>query len=1004
MFVQRTSLAAIAAAALILLVGCHASDPASLKSGLGKVYTVCPGPDAQKDAIIAFFDAHEGDVIEFCEGKFDFSNGLSMTGKKGITIRGAGKDKTYLRFADSSDQDGFNLNRMTGITVQGLTIYDAPGNGLRIFRSDYVTVRDVKVGWSVSDPASPYANYEAPDATNKPPVSWTKNGSYAFYPVICHHVLIEDSISVGSSDAGVYVGQSSDILVRRTEAYHNVAGFEFENTYRAEFVDNYAHENVGGFLVFDLPGRVQFGEKNLVHNNRSYNNNVRSFAPHGAIIGKLPAGTGALVLASDQLEFYSNDFKDNDTTGIVIVNYGLADSSEDQRRYDFYPEGTHLYDNTFTDNGGNPQLPDPAQSSCHGTGGLPGTGDLPSPGNPTLPVDCATDNASLIVTIIQLKNAGKSAQIIWDGGVDTPSDCSDVPTDRDGVPLTLPNPDDVGRYEARHDERGRPNLYQYDPLPKCKYNKWKFDDKGALKKPQNGMCVERNTFNKTKPQTLLVDDYANIHFSTADPTDPKNQQMVEHTPPSDCPTVEAPLLPQFVPVLGSYTPNPANDPRASDAQLAAVCAAPTAGKINYDALQNYNCPRLQDYGLFADPQDPTQNPNGFGIPFDLNTILFSDYAVKPRFLFLPPGPGGAAQKAIFMDHEQCDTINVYDCYTATLGFPVGTVFAKTFAFRSGGADNVVETRLLIKRAHADGSMYWIGFAYEWVTGADGKRLALLKLEGNTHSVSWDYDDEDPEAVDAQGKRLHYQGSTEKYGIPNAGACLLCHGGDDREAGAAPIGLKVRNLNKSHDYGGVGSMNQLAYMQMKGLLDLPKPPDQLEKMVRFNVPGSGGDTPNSADDKNARVRAFLEVNCMHCHNSAGAAQNSGLHLDAFTKPLDEGHGVCKPPIAAGKAADQANYDIVTGNAAGSLLAIRVTSTEAGIKMPPLARTVMQTEAVNLITDWINTVLKGNDKNGDPFVDPNSNKCSGGTAGTLPVPMMAPLHDPVPPTPAQKTPFG
>ena len=202
---------------------------------------------------------HEGDTIEFCEGNFDFDVGLVMFGKKGITIKGAGKDKTHLRFKNSADQDGFNLNQMTGITVQGLTIYDAPGNGLRVFRSDYVTIRDVRVGWTISDPHAD--SVYGPATYNPDPASWSANGAYAFYPVICHHVLIEDSISVGSSDAGVYVGQSSDILVRNTEAFHNVAGFEFENTYRAEFVDNYAHDNTGGFLVFDLPGRVQYGEK-----------------------------------------------------------------------------------------------------------------------------------------------------------------------------------------------------------------------------------------------------------------------------------------------------------------------------------------------------------------------------------------------------------------------------------------------------------------------------------------------------------------------------------------------------------------------------------------------------------------------------------------------------------------------------------------------------------------------------------------------------------------------
>ena len=250
-----------------------------------KTTTICLDPSitdpvaqqkaAQDAALIAFFDAHEGDTIEFCAGQFNFTSGLTLSGKRGITIKGAGKDKTFLRFKDSPDQDGFNLNRLTGITIQGLTLYDAPGNGLRIFRSDYVTIRDVKVGWSVSDPpekGNPYGNYVAPTVNGdgtplaQPPTSpteWTSNGSYAFYPVLCHHVLIEDSISVGSSDAGVYVGQSSDILVRRTEAYHNFAGFEFENTYRAEFVNNVAHDNVGGFLVFDRPGRGQYGEKNL---------------------------------------------------------------------------------------------------------------------------------------------------------------------------------------------------------------------------------------------------------------------------------------------------------------------------------------------------------------------------------------------------------------------------------------------------------------------------------------------------------------------------------------------------------------------------------------------------------------------------------------------------------------------------------------------------------------------------------------------------------------------
>jgi uncharacterized repeat protein (TIGR03806 family) len=977
--------------------GLNAGDAGTVVTG--KTTTICSGPDAEKQAIVAFFDAHEGDTIEFCEGKFDFAHGLVMTGKRGVTIKGQGKDKTYLRFASSNDQDGFNLQKMTGITVQGLTIYDAPGNGLRIFRSDYVTVRDVKVGWSQSDPASPYGNYAAPDSiTGKPPSGWATNGAYAFYPVICHHVLIEDSISVGSSDAGVYVGQSSDILVRRTEAYHNVAGFEFENTYRAEFVDNYAHDNVGGFLIFDLPGRVQFGEKNSVHHNKSYHNNLPQFAPRGAIVAAVPSGTGALVLASDQLEFYGNDVQDNNTYGIVIANYGLIDSNYPQTRYDFFPEGMHIYNNIFKDNGGSPQIPDLNRNPCKGPSGLPD----PSQGDS---IDCPTGNPGLLVTIVTAKNGGHSSQVAWDGGVDTlNSECTSIPTDRAGIPLTQPNANETRteRYEARSDERGRPNLYQYDPEPKCKYNAWKFDNAGKLKSPTMGMCVENNTFIKSTPQMQLVSDYVNAHFGTADPTNPVNLQPADNTMPdgaANCPIVAAPLLPQFVPNLGSFTANPANDPRPSQAQLAAVCSGGPPGTPNYDALARFNCPKLSDYGLFVDATDPTKNPTGNGLPYELNTPLFTDYASKHRFIYLPPG-----SKATYQDHTQCDTLNVYDCYTATLGFPVGTVIAKTFSYQDGATENVIETRLLIKRTAHDGTPVWVGFSYEWTT-ENGQKVANLRLEGATKSVSWNYDDPNPAVKDGSGKVQHYQGSTARYAIPSAGACLLCHGGDDREAGTAPIGPKVRNLNRDNTYGGE-TVNQLTYMQAHGLLDLPagKTPSQLEVLPKWNVPGSGGDTAGSHDDEHHRVMAFLETNCYHCHNPAGGAQNSGLRLDSFTNPLPTNHGICKPPIAAGKGADSGTYDIQPGSAGVSILINRVASTTAGIQMPPTARSVTQTEAVNLLTDWVTNVVAD-------YAAQSANTCSKSTpgigfalpAGILPAYLLAPERI-VPPTHAQTAPFG
>lgn len=929
-------------------------------SGVTKVFNVCPGESAQKEALIAFFDAREGDTIRFCAGHFEFDAGLVMTGNRGITIEGAGIDKTVLSFKNSPAQDGISINNVDGITVQNLTLYDAPGNGLRIFRSKHVTLRKIKVGWSSADPKSP-------NFINDPNV-WKKNGAYAIYPVLSQHILIEDSIAFGSSDAGLYIGQSSDILARRNEAFHNVAGFEFENTYRAEFADNLAHDNTAGFYIFDLPVRAQFGEKNKIHRNKAYSNNVPNFG--FGILGQSPSGLGIVVHSIDQVELVENDIKNNKTAGLLIMNYGLFDPNEPTTNYDFFPEGIRVANNKFTDNGYDPQKVDLSRSTCRGPLGLPALGQ---------DVTCLGENASLLVAIVQLKNAGRSGHILWDGAEDAPGlngACDTMPVDRDGIPLNKPNPKETTRPEPRLDERGRPNYYQFDPMPVCKYNAWKFKADGTLKRPQNGICVESNKFVNSNLNGLLVNDFVRFNFKNSDITDPSNFMPVSTARPMDCPTVDPKLLPEFTPRLGGFVPNPSNDPRPSEKTIAAVCSKGEPGKINYPALLNYNCPRLENYGLFKDAEEPRKNASGFGIPYDLNTPLFSDYSSKYRFLYLPPDESGRPQKATYQDHKKCETLNIFDCLTATLHFPVGTVLAKTFTFKDGSNEEIVETRLLIKRKLSNGTIRWVGMAYEWLKSADGSRHAVLRIEGASRKTTYNYDDIDPAAVDAKGKRLHYQGTVEKYEIPNAGACILCHNGDDLEAGAPPIGPKVRNLNRNYAYPDAsGTMNQLAYMQMKGLLDLPGDPNTLERMPRFNVPGSTGETPNSAADIHKRARAFLEVNCMHCHNVAGNAQNSGLRLDSFAEPMGANHGICKPPIAAGKAAEIGPYDIQPGDSTKSILVGRVASTEPGKRMPPVGRTVLQVEALDLLTQWVNNSVA-------TYADPAANHCGSGGGAMFP----------------------
>ncbi|MGH6629375.1 MAG: parallel beta-helix domain-containing protein, partial [Burkholderiales bacterium] len=433
-------------------------------------------------------------------------------------------------------------------------VQNTPGNSIRIFRSNFVTLREVRALWTDFDTCP-----TDPGADN----SCAQNGAYGLYPVECRHVLIEDSESFGASDAGIYVGQTSDVIVRRTRAEYNVAGFEFENTYRAVFEDNIATNNTGGFLVFDLPGLSQYGQKNVVRRNKSFNNNTPNFAPVGNIVGLTPRGTGMLILASDQLEVYENEIYDNDTVGIALVNFALADPAQPDRKYDFYPEGVHIHHNVFRNNGGNTQEP-----------------------------DLNRGEGSLFPLLLRLKNLGKPAHIVWDGAVDSPNGCTEVPKDQDGVALNQANPQEDARGEARTDERGRPNYQRSDPEPSCKYNAWKFDQSGALKQPENGLCVEdNNTFENTTPQTMLADPFLNAKLTSSDPAQLVQDLLVPAS--NDLTPHRCTLSARPAPTLQlPFRPNPASgEARPSQSQVNQACNAGRAGQVNFDALLKYNCPR-----------------------------------------------------------------------------------------------------------------------------------------------------------------------------------------------------------------------------------------------------------------------------------------------------------------------------------------------------------------------------------------------------------------------------
>ncbi len=891
----------------IWLAGCGSSTSVegedSASAPKTKTYLICPSENATAEALIAFFDAREGDTIEFCEGHFDLGTGLIVNSKNGITIKGAGIDKTFLSFTNSDSSEGLNISHADGIVMEGFTVQDTPGNAIRVYRSKYVTFRAIRALWS--DYATCSTDPEADDAC-------AHHGAYGLYPVESRHILIEDSESWGASDAGIYVGQSSDVIVRRTRAEYNVAGFEFENTYRAVFEDNIATNNVGGFLVFDLPGLSQYGEKNIIRRNKTFQNNMDNFAPIGNIVGIVPRGTGMLILSTDNLEIYDNDIYEHDTLGIAVVNYGLADPGEPDLKYDFYPEGINIHGNRFRDNSMNMAEP-----------------------------DLDRGEATLLPLLLRLKNLGRGAHIVWDGAVDEYNGCDHYPVDDDGIALNQPNATEHGeadRYEARSNALGRPNYQRNDPEPECKYNAWKFDENGD-RKPELGLFIgEDNSFENTMASTLLATDFLNAKITTSALPDlllellnPASTNLAPYRGSLAAVQVRALKLP-YVPNLDGAGARP------TEAQINKACNGGAGGKVNFAAAAEYNCPMLAQYGLFEDPSDPTGGAVG-GVKYDLNTPLFTDYASKHRFIFIPPG-----SHATYQDHN--------DGVTATLDFPVGTIIAKTFSYEKDGVETMVETRLLIKRRNGD-DVVWMGLPYLWQTDEHGKRYAALQIEGKKLSIDYDYGDHDPD-VDA-----HYAGTVGKYEVPAALHCLYCHAGDNQEPGTAPIGPKARNLNKDFDYGDEGVVNQLVHLKALGLLEgLPANFDDVERLPRWNVPGDGGDTPNSDADIQHRVRAFFEVNCMHCHNPAGAGSNSGLFLDSYRK-IDAHYGICKRPVAAGKGSGGRRYDIIPGDADGSILPYRLASTEAGVRMPPIARTVAQGEVINLVASWINDVLPTDD---------------------------------------------
>ena len=317
-------------------------------------------------------------------------------------------------------------------------------------------------------------------------------------------------------------------------------------------------------------------------------------------------------------------------------------------------------------------------------------------------------------------------------------------------------------------------------------------------------------------------------------------------------------------------------------------------------LADTPAPRLSDYHLFTDLAG--RQPNAGLTPYGLNSPLFTDHAVKSRFVFLPPGTA-----AVFTE-------------VGVLDFPVGAVLVKTFAYpadmrRPNEAVRSIETRLLIRKTSG-----WVAQTYRW--NAD-QTDAVLKRAGGRAEVSF---------IDQTGQTRRID-----YAIPNQNQCKECHQLDET---VTPIGPKARNLNGVFAYG-EGQENQLAHWVRKGLLSGAPPLHQVPRTARWD---------DVSAPLNDRARAYLDANCAHCHNPRAAASNSGLFL-TLEENRSPALGFGKQPVAAGRGAGDLKVAIDPGHPERSILTYRMASTEPGVMMPELGRTVLDDEGLDLIRQWI-----------------------------------------------------
>ncbi|MBY5994178.1 parallel beta-helix domain-containing protein [Ferrimonas balearica] len=860
----------LASAVALTLAGCGSDDDTVQITEPAPPTTPEPsGPEFPEGAIFveagdnlganiteAFINAQSGDVIVLPEGTFMLDRTLLFDGDadgdgvfaKNVTIMGYGQDATVLDFSQADSGDGIFVQNAVNITIQDLSVNEAKNNGIKLKNSNGIILRRLATVWEGDLDED--------------------NGAYGLYPVECQNILIEDTYVRGSADAGIYVGQSEYIVVRRNIAKENVAGIEIENSKYADVYDNQAIGNTGGILVFDLPiGNHRYGSSVRIFNNLVEGNNTHNFAnasanPAGVHI--VPPGTGVIILSTRDVEIFNNTIRDHDTLSITATSFFIAEQDIEGAFIPNYampggviddgwravPRNVHIHDNDISNSGSNP-------------------------------------NGYLITDIIEAYQGihGVFPAILYDG---------------------------MGEAIAN------------SPMGSLYFQEAPFAEDGS-----DNVCVSNN--GDVSLGQLYAGDHSAGDLATPDVLYESSQQNLMACTQVSLPVHTVTFGDQVFgcgidddtegcdggEIIGNGgSIGEGEGGLVGDGDLS-LCEA-SGSEVNWAALLGANCPNLSDYNLFADSTNPKGVANSGGLPYDLNSALFTDYATKYRYVFVPGG-----QAAEYSDQE------VFD-------FPVGSVLVKTFAMPDDTAtpgnenEEILETRLLIHREAG-----WSALPYVWNAAKDEAGLAKPGSIMN-------------QSVVHQGETIEFD-----YVVPSINQCKQCHqfSGDDGIARFMPIGPKARYLNGDYAYND-GSANQLTHWAGHGILTgVPADLATVQTVPAFELLGNG-DLSGATDAQVMDLaKGYLDINCAHCHRPEGNASNTGLKLE-YWRPYagnEQAHGECKSPVAYGGGS--LGFDIVPGDPESSIMHYRMASTDPGDRMPEIGRSLAHDAGVDLIREWI-----------------------------------------------------